>query len=190
LDIIPGSVMDIVSQTHGLSIASRGPVGNNHVFLNPFPDNGTLPLRNGFVGVGTFAPVAKLHVAASSAGRSIHAEGNVTQDRGGYGLPKAMLLVWEDKTISRCYNAVIHSSSGNCGFSVSGDILAGYYEIDFGFQVNDRFVSATLVNSAERTAIRTIMGTTGGLPPNRVGVWTYRSHDGAFSASPFFIFVY
>ena len=42
--------------------------------------------------------------------------------------------------IVRCYNGLTNSSAGNCGFRVSRE-EPGHYFIDFGFYVNDRFVS-------------------------------------------------
>lgn len=53
-----GSAVDVQSDTHNLYIHSLGPAGRNHVFLSPHAGNGN-------VGVGTTAPLAKLHVAAS-----------------------------------------------------------------------------------------------------------------------------
>jgi hypothetical protein len=73
---------------------------------------------------------------------SITDTGNIAQARTGSGLPKAMLYILGTATISRCYNGVTGSSSGNCGFTVSRD-GTGSYRIDFGFQVNDRFYFAT-----------------------------------------------
>ncbi|MGI8788908.1 MAG: hypothetical protein ACR2HG_14290 [Pyrinomonadaceae bacterium] len=76
--------------------------------------------------------------------------GNVTQPINNNGLVKAMIYV--DPTlpasqyIVRCYNSVTNSSTGNCGFSVSR-VGVGLYEIDFGFTVNNRFLSATSSNA-------------------------------------------
>jgi hypothetical protein len=87
-------------------------------------------LQNGNVGIGTFDPVAKVQVA-----------GNAAQDRSSGGFAKAMVAVNPTGTIVRCYNGVTGSSAGNCGFTVTGS--AGTYTVNFGFQVNDRFFSAT-----------------------------------------------
>ncbi len=52
-----GSAVDVQSDTHNLYIHSLGPAGQNHVFLSPHSQNGN-------VGIGTTAPLGKLHVAA------------------------------------------------------------------------------------------------------------------------------
>jgi hypothetical protein len=79
-----------------------------------------------------------------SGGRAILAEGNVAQDLSSFGLPKAMIAVKLDGTITRCYNALANTSSGNCGFTITRPGLAvGRYQINFGFIVDDRIVSVT-----------------------------------------------
>jgi hypothetical protein len=60
--------------------------------------------------------------------------GDVYQQRSQGGLVKAMLVVDSAGTILRCYNGVTGSSTGNCGFT-----LTGVSVINFGFRVDDRF---------------------------------------------------
>ena len=69
----------------------------------------------------------------------IYMQGNITQNLGSYGLPKAMLYVNGDGTIIRCYNSITNSSSGGCGFSVNR-LGTGRYNINLGFDVSTRFV--------------------------------------------------
>lgn len=97
----------------------------------PPATNGIVIDNAGNVGIGTATPQAKLHVA-----------GNTIQDRDKGGMMKAMLYVSSIGTIVRCYNGITGASAGNCGFTVvrTSD---GFYEVDFGFQVSDRFVSLT-----------------------------------------------
>jgi hypothetical protein len=87
----------------------------------------------------------------SADGANTFLGGNAAQPRGSLGLPKAMLYVDGDGSIIRCYNGITGSSSGNCGFSVFNSRL-GTYEINFGFQVNDRFLYLTSASN-DRLAI-------------------------------------
>lgn len=71
------------------------------------------------------------------------ADGNTTQSRNKGGWVKAMARV-AGTSISRCYNSLSAGtgvSTPPCGFTSSGS--AGTYTVDFGFQVNDRFISIT-----------------------------------------------
>ena len=112
-----------------------GTQSNDKLFL--FTNNGQPTMTvdtTGNVGIGTTTPRATLDVA-----------GNAVQDRDKGGMVKAMLYVdgtLVSPTIVRCYNGVTGASTGNCGFTVI--LLSnGSYEIGFGFQVSDRFVSIT-----------------------------------------------
>jgi hypothetical protein len=86
---------------------------------------------SGNVGIGTLTPRARLDVA-----------GNAVQDRSSGGLVKAMIHIDRAGGIARCYNGMIGSSTGNCGFTVTR-ISSGIYRISFGFSVSDRFISIT-----------------------------------------------
>ena len=103
----------------------------------------------GSVGIGTTTPGAKLTVIGEgSNGFSLGVSGNVgtggnaVQAREKGGWVKAMLYVGPSGQILRCYNGITGSSSGDCGFSVT-HFANGGYGINFGFQVDDRFVSVT-----------------------------------------------
>ena len=77
----------------------------------------------------------------------INDNGNLTQPINNNGLVKAMLYVNENGTIARCYNGITNSSTGNCGFSTTR-FAQGGYDIDFGFQVNNRFYALTMLETA------------------------------------------
>ena len=68
--------------------------------------------------------------------------GNAMQSTTSNGLVKAMVTVFSNGQIVRCYNGITNSSTGNCGFTITQP-LSGVYRIDFGFPVSDRFVSVS-----------------------------------------------
>ena len=78
----------------------------------------------------------------STTGFGVYSEGNAGQSRTANGFVKAMILVNGDGMIVRCYNGITNSSSGNCGFTVNR-FTAGGYGINFGFRIDDRFISIT-----------------------------------------------
>ncbi|MDM7922297.1 MAG: hypothetical protein QUS14_08340 [Pyrinomonadaceae bacterium] len=71
----------------------------------------------------------------------IQDNGNISQGRDKNGLVKALLKVHETGAIIRCYNSTTGVSAGSCGFAVSRP-ETGIYDINFGFEIGDRFVVA------------------------------------------------
>lgn len=122
---------------------------SNHPLYFFTNDSGPLMsvTTNGDVGIGTTAPNAKLFVQGEAAnGVGIAATGNASQSRNKGGWIKAMVYINQDGTIARCYNGLTGASTGNCGFT-SSRISAGLYDINFGFQVDDRFVTVSPISN-------------------------------------------
>lgn len=119
--------------------------------------------------------------------------GNVTQARDKSGLVKAMLYVNQDSTIARCYNGSTDSATGGCGFTISHP-LGGNYIIDFGFKVDDRFISITPHGSGSAdVGAMFFLGTTDGLTANQVTVRTFLTdvtYQNAAADAGFMIIVY
>lgn len=111
--------------------------------------------------------------------------GNVANDLGSYGLPKAMAFVLANGTVARCYNGITGSSSGNCGFGVSGS--GGLYAVNFGFSVVGRFFSVITHGSDGTSTAAKITGVeTNGL----LSLKTFHTNTGNFVVSDFFVIVY
>jgi len=137
----PGVVESSVQSTNERAILSLNSTisGQNRVWT----------LENGLFGTaGLFgiydrtAGQGRLTIQPSGP---INMQGNITQDLGGFGLPKAMVQVNGDGTMLRCYNGVAGSSTGGCGFTASrfgGG--AGFYVVDFGFNILNRFYSVSV----------------------------------------------
>ncbi len=100
-------------------------------------------------GVGVFA--------RNLNGVAVFADGNAAQARGSGGFVKAMVQMHYDgagnsaiPSFVRCYNGVTGATGGQCGFSYDHYVvdLFGYLHttIDFGFTVNDRFISLTAIS--------------------------------------------
>jgi len=119
----------------------------------PSAANGLAITTAGNVGIGTTAPIAKLHVVQSAAGPALHAEGNATQARDKGGFVKAMAYIDpylpDGQRVVRCYNsqrAGNLASTAPCGITVE-KLGPGRYIINFGFDVRDRFISVTPSNT-------------------------------------------
>ena len=99
----------------------------------------------GSIGVSGISTNGTGVKGSSTNGYAMYALGNAGQVREGGGWVKAMALVSQsvfvNPAIVRCYNSLLPdggASQPNCGFTIQNGRL-----IDFGFQVNDRFISVT-----------------------------------------------
>jgi hypothetical protein len=145
---------------------------------------------SGNVGIGTTAPNAKLFVQGEAAnGVGIAATGNASQSLNKGGWVKAMVYVNELGSIIRCYNGLTGSSSGNCGFSVtvnSPNTTFTSYTVNFGFQVNDRFVAVTSAPSADGNAAAAFLFDAN---PNQLHVFNQTTGLSAGSTDAFFMVI-
>jgi hypothetical protein len=96
----------------------------------------------GVFGVSTSLGGIGVYARNLSGGRALYVEGNAGQDVAANGLVKAMIYVQQDGAILRCYNGITNSTTGNCGFVINRT-SAGTYNIDFNFQVDNRFIAIT-----------------------------------------------
>ncbi len=103
-------------------------------------------IGEGIIGLSTNPSGVGVYARNSSGGRAIYSEGNAGQSRDKGGWVKALLFVNQDGTIARCYNGVTGSATGNCGFTVSHP-ASSFYDINFGFQIDDRFITTSPFNN-------------------------------------------
>jgi hypothetical protein len=127
----------------------------------------------------------------SSSGWAFQAFGNAAQTRAGNGFVKAMAYVdvSSPSGIARCFNSQLppsQATSGTCGISWSQqpDFFSDQI-IDFGFQVSDRFVSAT--SAAPDNSHTSLLVKPG---PTNTAVRVQGEQPGGTCACPFYIFVY
>jgi hypothetical protein len=158
--------------------------------------------RNGtLVGDGTSAaplgvavPLALSGSSASSilriinfgSGPAIYSSGNAGQNREYGGWVKALLFVNTNGTIARCYNGVTGAATGNCGFTISHP-QPGVYDFNFGFQIDDRFITTTTLNNFAEGGCAGGSATVGPPNGNLVRIITFCD---IISDKPFFIFVF
>ncbi|MFN8494479.1 MAG: hypothetical protein U0350_43160 [Caldilineaceae bacterium] len=102
--------------------------------------------RSGVAGVN-HGPGNGLYGRSEGGGPAVYVDGYAAQPGNGGGLVKAMLYVDYTKSqpLVRCFNGQARGAAVNalpCGFKVVQSSL-GYWLIDFGFDVAQRFVSVT-----------------------------------------------
>jgi hypothetical protein len=125
----------VYGETSGASGGSDGVHGVAHG-----AGSGVTGLSDNPSGVGVWA---------QGPGYALYANGNTGQARSAGGLVKAMALVDGISTpynIERCFNSALSGGAAStppCGF-VLQQIAAGQFNVDFGFEVDDRFFSVTL----------------------------------------------
>jgi hypothetical protein len=121
----------------------------------------------------------------SSNGWAIQAFGNTRQTRGQTGFVKAAAYVEPGPNgIVRCFNSQYppdQATSGDCAMTYTPQ-SSGISDIDFGFQVYDRFVSVTSVG-----------GVDAGVDPigtSKFRVSTFVEASNSYANQPFYIIVY
>lgn len=138
--VAPVAKLDVETTTPGLlGIKSRTTSG---VAVDGHSDTANGVVGTSSTGVGVYG--------VGALGQAVFAQGDAGQSRDKGGFVKAMVLIHVQRTslpyvdtatITRCFNGIANTSSGNCGFAVSADRTTA--TVDFGFAISDRFISAT-----------------------------------------------
>lgn len=146
----------------------------------------------GVVGVSETGTGVK---AWSTNGFALEAKGDVAQDRDSYGFAKAMVMVRINQTsgayeIARCFNSqqtgTLVSANG-CGLSIKPIPDGSGIEVNFGFNVTDRFVNLT---SGNANALYAVVGDTAATSTVVTAVAGAFSPGGGVPRFNFFMVVY
>jgi hypothetical protein len=178
---------------HGQSGAGNAIEG----FSTANPASGVFGQDNGAnsYGVAGHSDNGVAVVGDSSSGWAFQALGNATQVRDKGGFVKAMAFIdhvnHPSDPIQQCFNAGVAPSQatgppGNCGITYSS-LQPGTYNLDFGFQVSDRFATATSTYGALN------MSVSPGSSSTQLSVGSFdpiKSPNPAFEDSPYYIIVF
>jgi len=124
-------------------------------------------------------------------GYALQANGNAVQDRTSGGWVKAMALInpsAEDRVV-RCWSSRV-TNAQDCGISVLGSIAE--FNVDFGFEVDDRIVSATPFQDGGDVGIASL----GPVSSTAIRFRTFYTsvndidNDAEGTNAPFFVIVY
>ncbi len=124
-------------------------------------------------------------------GYAMKAEGNATQSRNMGGWVKAMVIIDpfqpNGNVVFRCYNSQLPAplaSSGNCGFTTYSP-FGGWWRINFGFQIDDRFLSVTpYTGTRSGGSFGPVVGAINSVSGNEAIINTYYTDDVPRNESP------
>jgi hypothetical protein len=140
-----------------------------------FAGTGVAGTSSGGSGVSGTSDTGAGVSGTSTSGNAFVANGNASQARTAGGWAKAMLQYNNESGGIRCYNSTLLGSAATtppCGFTFSYDTELGL-TIDFGFEVDDRFYSATLARCECGEEIPELYATPSRTNPNQMTVGVY-----------------
>jgi hypothetical protein len=147
---------------------------------------GAVGLNTATGGVGVFGTAPN--------GDGFYTDSNVQQARTMGGWVKAMAFASPNGVVA-CFNSTLLGSAATtppCGF-IFDRTGPGDYIIDFGFQVDDRFLGATIANTAVTVGVCTdSIGVTcnNSLTPNQVEVTSFAPIPDNYYDAKFYLIVY
>ncbi len=145
----PAGGVGVYGENQSTSVGGDGILGRAHTSNG----NGVHGTNDASFAVGVYgessAPNGFGVYGHALNGYGIASDSNVSQWRGTGGWVKAMVYVDPFKGgIQRCFNSQLPGSQATtvpCGISYTR-YLVGQYMVDFGFQVDDRFLQFTALN--------------------------------------------
>lgn len=147
----------------------------------------------GVTGVNTATGGIGIHGSAPN-GDGFYTENNVQQDRSAGGWVKAMALVTQNG-IAECFNSTLIGAPATvppCGFTFSV-YEVGIYVVDFGFEVDDRFISTTATQGTSLSSACTITigaGFCAASTTNQVGITNWDTFNSAYIDGKIYVIVY
>jgi hypothetical protein len=144
----------------------------------------------GDTAVYAFGTTTGVYGHGSSYGMAT--DGNVQQARSAGGWVKAMVQVGTGNTVNRCFNSTLGGTAATtppCGFTISFNSTTGN-TIDFGFQVSDRFYSATLATCECGTLTPILFATPSSSDVNALTVGVYQTGTSNQIPANWYLIVY
>ncbi len=162
------------------------------VYGTSFSGNGVQGVSGSGPGVSASSGSGYGVSATSTNGNAYYAGGNATQDRASGGWAKAMVQVGTAHTVNRCFNSTLLGAAATtppCGFGISYDSEVGV-TIDFGFEVDDRFYSATMATCQCGTLIPDLFATPSSTNVNQIRVGVYQAGTSNQILANWYLIVY
>jgi hypothetical protein len=137
----PSGIMSVWNSSDGYAIKGEssccwGGLSVDNIKAGVYGNSGS---SDGFGVLGSSSSGTGVH-GNSTLGFAMRAQGNTKQSLEHGGWAKA-LVRFGFGSITRCYNSQLATpnTTAPCGFTLAGS--GGDYTIDFGFKVDDRFIS-------------------------------------------------
>jgi hypothetical protein len=180
-----------VSGDNGVQgVTLAGPGSGVAGFNNSGAPGGIGVYGQGDTGMYAFGNTTGVYGHGNSYGFAT--DGNVQQARTAGGWVKAMVQVGTANTINRCFNSTLAGDAATtppCGFTLSYSTVTGS-TIDFGFQVSDRFYSATLAMCSCGSLIPVLLATPSNSDLNALTVGVYQTGTSDQIPANWYLIVY
>ena len=172
---------------------ANGGADGVHGLAHTNAGSGVAGINNAIGGTGVFG--------SAPSGYGMVTDSNVQQARAMGGWVKAMAVIDETispvgpKQIVSCYNSQISGAAAStppCGFTMTAGGL-GIHDIDFGFQVSDRFIQATPVFTLDSSNTGGVLLNIFVAPssnPNRVRLITHYNGSGDDTDTTVYVMVF
>lgn len=171
-------------------VTSAGPGSGVAGFNNSGAPGSIGVYGQGDTAVYAFGTTTGVYGHGSSYGMAT--DGNVQQARSAGGWVKAMVQVGTGNTVNRCFNSTLGGAAATtppCGFTISFNSNTGN-TIDFGFQVSDRFYSATMATCECGSLIPVLLATPSSSDVNALTVGVYQTGTSNQIPANWYLIVY